>query len=140
MEAIIAWLAPMASAIIVAGATALINQRMKMAERKADERHAEAEAERKRRDSWREGMSHRIGRLEENVRLSNEAHCSQIRADIVHKCHRYLDDLGCASTEEKQSLDESYRDYLRFCKQLGIKNHFIDNLVARAMDLPERDI
>ena len=53
MEAIIAWLAPMASAIIVAGATALINQRMKMAERKADERHAEAEAERKRRDSWR---------------------------------------------------------------------------------------
>lgn len=137
---IVQWVAPVASTLIITAGTALINQRVKDSDRKADQRHEEAEAERKRRDAWREGISARLGKLEERVDMSHKAQCSQIRSDIVHRCHRYLDDLSCASTEEKNSLYESYRDYQRFCEQLNIENHFIDILVQRVMELPERDL
>ena len=66
--------------------------------------------------------------------------CSQMRSDITHKCHRYLDDLGRASTEEKQSLWAENEDYRRVCEANGIENHYIDTLVERVMGLPERSI
>lgn len=68
------------------------------------------------------------------------AQCTQMRADITHKMHRYLDDLGCASQEEKDSLMAEYKEYCAICKKYGIINHFIDAMMQRVMDLPTREI
>ena len=44
-----------------------------------------------------------------------EAQCTQMRSDITHKVHRYMDDLGAASEEEKQSLRSEYDLYCVIC-------------------------
>jgi hypothetical protein len=110
-----------------------INQRMDEGQAKTDEkRRAEAE--------WREGIDKRLDSIEEKQNRSISAQAAQTRSDIVHKCHRYLDDLGKASTEEKQALHDEHVQYSQFCDDLGIDNNFIDNLVARVMELPERNV
>lgn len=139
MEAIVQQVLTTVCSIAVVIVTAIVNQRVKESDRKADERHAEMEADQQRRDAWREGVSARLGKLEERVDLSHRAQCSQIRSDVLHKAHRYLDDLGCASTEEKQSLWSEYEDYIAFCEANNVENHFIDSIVRNVMDLPNRD-
>ena len=62
-----------------------------------------------------------------------------MRSDIIHKVHRYLDDLGMASVEEKQALKEQHKEYGHFCKINGIENDFLDDMIKRVMNLPERD-
>lgn len=127
------------SSVVVVVVTAIINQRMKERDRKADERHEEAEAERNRRDVWREGMSARVGKLEATLDVLLRLYLSQMRSDITHKCHRYIDDLHAASTEEKDSLWAEYEDYRAVCDAHGIDNHYIDKLVEQTMELPPRE-
>ena len=67
-----------------------------------------------------------------------EAQCTQMRSDITHKVHRYMDDLGAASTEEKQSLRSEYELYCVICAKYGIQNHFVEQLVQQVMGLPDR--
>lgn len=140
MEHIIQSAVTTIGSIVVVVVTALTNQHMKERDRKADERHEEAEAERKRRDAWLEGMSARVAKLEEIVKVILELQCSQTRADIIHKCHRYNDDIGKASYEEKESLRAENDDYRAVCEENGIENHYIDRLVERVMELPEREV
>ena len=139
-DGLVQWIATVASPIVIAAGTAVINQRVKESDRKADERHEETERKREEEAQWRADIDARLSDLDERVDLSHKAQCSQIRSDIIHRCHRYLDDLGCASTEEKNSLNQTYQDYQEFCQQLGVENHFIDVLVERVMQLPERDV
>lgn len=63
-----------------------------------------------------------------------------MRSDIVHKCHRYLDDLGKASTEEKDALKAEHDEYSAVCAANEITNNFVDMMVQRVMELPERDV
>ena len=125
--------------VVVVVVTALTNQRMKERDRVLDERHEESEADRKRRDSWREGISARVGRLESVLDVLLKLYLSQMRSDITHKCHRYIDDLHAASTEEKDSLWAEYEDYKAVCDAHGIDNHYIDKLVEQTMELPPRE-
>lgn len=140
MEQVITWLAPILSTIIVTAATASINAQVKRHELIAEERHSETEAKRKAEKEWQESV---IGRLDEQDRRLDTVlslQCSQTRSDILHKCHRYLDDIGKASTEEKEALKAEHNDYAKICEANDIENKFIDLLVQRVMDLPERDV
>lgn len=140
LESIVTWLAPILSTVIVTAATASINAQVKHHELIAEERHSETEAKRKAEKEWQESV---IGRLDEqDSRLDTvlSLQCSQTRSDILHKCHRYLDDVGKASTEEKEALKAEHQDYADICKANGIENEFIDLLVQRVMELPERDV
>lgn len=110
-----------------------ISQRM-------DEGQAKTDAKRVAEAEWRESVTKRLDEIEGKVDRSITQQAMWTRSDIVHKCHRYLDDLGKASTEEKQALHDEHVQYSQFCDDLGIDNNFIDNLVARVMDLPERDM
>lgn len=110
-----------------------ISQRM-------DEGQAKTDAKRKAEAEWRDGITARLDEIEGKVDRSITQQAMWTRSDIVHKCHRYLDDLGKASTEEKQALHDEHVQYSQFCDDLGIDNNFIDNLVARVMELPERDV
>lgn len=145
-----------------------VNQRMDEGERKRDEARAETEAKRtveaKWHDTvdkllseqnialqhvaedridwytWRDEIVNLMDRQDERIKIILRAQCSQTRSDIIHKCHRYLDDLGCASTEEKEALNAEHEEYTEMCEANDIVNHFVDGLVQRVMELPERKI
>lgn len=108
-----------------------ISQRMDEGQAKTDAKRA-AEAE------WREHVVTRLDQQDERIDTILTAQCSQMRSDLIHRAHRYIDDLGCASTEEKQSFWTEYEDYMRICDANSIVNHFIDNLAKQVMALPNR--
>lgn len=108
-----------------------ISQRMDEGQAKTDAKRA-AEAE------WREHVVTRLDQQDERIDTILTAQCSQMRSDLIHRAHRYIDDLGCAGTEEKQSFWAEYEDYMRICDANSIVNHFIDNLAKQVMALPNR--
>lgn len=145
-----------------------VNRRMDESERKRDEAHAETRAKRDQEAQWRETVDKLLSEQsaalssvaqdrvdwyawrEEIVKMMDAqderidtiltAQCSQMRSDIIHKCHRYLDDLGKASTEEKDALKAEHEEYSAVCQANGIVNNFVDMMVQRVMELPERDV
>lgn len=129
----IGWLASIASTLIITACTAAINKWM--SESKKDREREEAE-----RKEWRKGVDARLDKQEKVMDSMLNLSCSNSRGDIVHKCHRYLDDLHCASHEEKQALWAQHADYELVCKENGIENDYVRQLVQRVMELPEREI
>lgn len=165
---IIGWLAPILSTIIITAATASINMHMKKHDEMAAERHAETE-ERRKADAewretvdkllaeqaealkhvaedrvdwyaWREEMVKRMDKQDDKFMSMLKAQVTQMRSDTLHKCHRYLDDLGMASTEEKNAFWAEYEEYCELCEKYGIENNFVKELAQRVMQLPEREI
>lgn len=130
---VVQWAAPIASTLIVTWLTALINKWM-------SEGKKEREREERERKEWRASVDDRLKDQDGKIDTLLDLSCSQNRSDVVHKCHRYLDDLGCASSEEKQALWAQHEDYKRICDANGIENHFVEQLVQRVMELPEREI
>lgn len=108
-----------------------ISQRMDEGQAKTDAKRA-AEAE------WRDGITARLDAQDERIDTILTAQTTQMRSDLIHRAHRYVDDLGCASTEEKQSFWAEYEDYIRICDANNVVNHFIDNLAEQVMALPNR--
>jgi|GEM_PF-3252004 len=108
-----------------------LNQRM-------DEGQAKTDAKREAEAEWREHVVTRLDQQDERIDTVLTAQCSQMRSDLIHRAHRYIDDLGCAGTEEKQSFWAEYEDYMRICDANSIVNHFIDNLAKQVMALPNR--
>lgn len=126
------------SILVQAAGLAIIAWLQKMADAKMDEAKADTDKKREAEAEWRDSIDRRLDNIEDRQSRSIAAQAAQIRSDIVHKCHRYLDDLGRASTEEKESLHDEHNQYSQFCDDLDLENNFIDNLVNRVMALPER--
>lgn len=126
------------SILVQAAGLAIIAWLQKMADAKMDEAKADTDKKREAEAEWRDSIDKRLDNIEDRQSRSIAAQAAQIRSDIVHKCHRYLDDLGKASTEEKESLHDEHNQYSQFCDDLDLENNFIDNLVQRVMALPER--
>lgn len=133
------WLAPILSTLITTGGLAIINAKLAVGEAKRDEARAEAKEKRKADAEWRESMDKRMDDQDEKIMSILESQCTQMRSDILHKIHRYMDDLGCASIEEKDALRAEHKDYEKICKMYGIENEFINGLVQQVMSLPTRD-
>ena len=110
-----------------------ISQRM-------DERHEETERKRRAEAEWRDDVERRLARQDEKISAVLKGQTTQMRSDLIHRAHRYLDDLGKASTDEKDAFNDEYRDYCAICEAYGITNSFIDELARRVMALPEREI
>jgi hypothetical protein len=115
-----------------------LNQRFKVADERREEARAETTEKRAAEAQWRERMAKRLDQQDERIGTILAAQCSQMRSDILHKAHRYVDDLGCASTEEKESLWAEYKDYSAICDANNITNHFADKMVNQVMQLPSR--
>lgn len=126
------------SILVQAAGLAIIAWIQKVADAKMDEARADTERKRQTEAEWRDSIDRRLDDIEGKQNRSIAIQAAQIRSDIVHKCHRYLDDLGRASTEEKESLHDEHEQYSQFCDDLELENNFIDNLVERVMALPER--
>ena len=132
------WVSPIASTVIVTALTAQIKARQDAAERKRDEAQAETDAKRKAEAEWRERVDGRLDRQDEKIAAVLKGQTTQMRSDLVHRAHRYIDDLGCAGMEEKDAFWAEYEDYCEICKQHGIKNSFVDRLARQVMELPDR--
>ena len=140
MSSFVQWAAPILSTLIITYLTARINQRIADGERKRDAARAETEAERRERAEWRGRVENRLDGQDNRLETVLNAQCTLMRTDLIHKAHRYIDDLGCAGTEEKQAFWVEYEDYQLICEQYGIENHFVDELAKRVMELPEREV
>lgn len=138
MGGIISWLAPILSTIIITAATASINAQAKKHERVAEERHQETEKKRKVEAEWRAEIASQMQDQDKRINTILRAQCTQMRSDAIHRAHRYIDDLGCASMEEKQSFYAEWEEYQRICEAYGITNNFVDGLVQQVMNLPDR--
>lgn len=119
-------------------ALASIEQGQREADEKRDAARAEAQAERDERSEWRKMVEKRLAEQDRRLETVLEAQCTQMRSDAIHRAHRYIDDLGCASIEEKQSFFAEWEEYQRICEAYGITNSFVDNLVQQVMELPDR--
>ena len=138
MDSFVGWIAPILSTIIVTAATASINAKIASGERKRDAARAETEAKRAAEAKWRDSVDARLDKQDEKIFAVLKGQTTQMRSDLVHKAHRYIDDLGCASTEEKDAFDEQYKDYCAICEAHGIKNSFVDAMAKQVMELPSR--
>lgn len=139
IKSIWAWLAPIAAGFLTLAGQLWLNQRFKRADEKRDQARADTDAKRAAEAEWRECVVSRLDKQDERIDTILTAQCSQIRSDILHKAHRYIDDLGCASTEEKEALWAEWEDYSAICDANNITNHFIDKLANQVMTLPNRD-
>ncbi len=137
---VINWFAPLASTIISAAFLALISQKAEVWRELREQDRRDTDEKRRVEAEWRESVDRRMEDQDRKIDSILSAQCSQMRSDIIHKCHRYLDDLGKASTEEKQALYQEHREYAAMCEANDIVNNFVDRLVARVMELPEREV
>lgn len=142
MKELMDWLAanPLTFGLLTLAGQLWLNQRFKLADEKRDAAKADAERERQERAEWRKRVEDRLDAQDGLIDTILTAQCSQMRADIIHKCHRYLDDLGKASIEEKNALKAEHDEYAAVCSANGIVNNFVDLMVQRVMELPERDM
>lgn len=142
MDPLIGWAAPIVASVMTTVLTtylvAKINQKLADSERKRDEAKAETEAERRERAEWRARVEARLDEQDETIKAVLSAQCTQMRSDAIHRAHRYIDDLGCASIEEKQSFYAEWEEYQALCDKYGIENNFVNNLVQQVMTLPDR--
>ena len=76
--------------------------------------------------AWRKDLTKKVG-------VINDSLVCVMRGDLIHKAHRYVDDKGYASIEEKDSWHEEWTQYQSICP----RNGFIDSLAAQVMALPE---
>lgn len=129
---IIGWLSPILSTLIVTALTAQINAHTKRREQREDE-------EREERAAWREKVVDRLDEQDAKVDAVLKGQCTQMRSDLIHKAHRYIDDLGAAGTEEKQAFWAEYEDYQALCDAYHIKNSFVDHLAEQVMALSTRE-
>lgn len=141
IKELIDWLAanPLTLGLLTLAGQLWLNQRFKMADEKRDSARADTEAKRAAEAEWRECVVTRLDKQDERIDTILTAQCSQMRSDLIHRAHRYIDDLGCAGTEEKQSFWAEYEDYVSICDANNVMNHFIDNLANQVMALPNRE-
>ena len=138
MDRLLAWLAPIAATLVTLAGQLWLNGKFKSAEDKRDQARAETEAKRKAEAEWRDGITARLDDQDSRIETILKAQCTQMRSDAIHRAHRYIDDLGCASIEEKQSFYAEWEEYQRICDAYGITNNFVDELVQQVMSLPDR--
>ena len=119
----IAWLAPIVSTLITAYATSLIAT----GEKKRDEARKEIEAKRAAEAEWMTAIESRMDSQDQKIEAVLKGQTTQMRSDLIHRAHRYVDDLGCASTEEKEAFWAEYEDYVHICTAHDVVNNFIES-------------
>lgn len=134
MGDLIAWAAPIVSAIIVTAATASINARVARGQKTADERHEETERKRKTEAEWRISVNSSMADIDAKLDMLNDATQTTMRATLLHYIEKYLT-RGWVTPEERASLMDMHAKYAALNA-----NGFIDGYMERVSELPDRDI
>lgn len=134
----VTWAAPIVAALATCAGQLALNARFKHADEKRDHARAETQAKRDAEAAWRDSVEARLSEQDGKIDAVLRGQTTQMRSDLVHRAHRYIDDLHAASTDEKQAFWAEYEDYVAICEANGITNSFIDNIAQQVMDLPNR--
>lgn len=126
------------SVLVQAAGLAIIAGITKRADEKRERARAETQAKRDAEAAWRDSVEVRLSEQDGKIDAVLRGQTTQMRSDLVHRAHRYIDDLHAASTDEKQAFWAEYEDYVAICEANGITNSFIDNIAQQVMDLPNR--
>ena len=105
-----------------------------------DDGQAKTDAKRAKEAEWRQSVDARLDAQDDKIAAVLKGQTTQMRSDLIHRAHRYVDDLGCASVEEKEAFWAEYEDYVQICDANNVVNHYIDSLAERVMKLPERSV
>jgi len=140
VDAFVGWLAPIVATLVTLAGQLWLNGKFKRADEKRDQARAETEAKRAAEAAWRDSVDKRMDEHDDKIMSMLKSQVTQMRSDLLHRAHRYIDDLGCASIEEKDAFWAEYVEYCELCEQYGIENSFVDELVQRVMSLPEREL
>lgn len=133
MDSFVTWLAPIISTLIICAGQLALNTSFKRAdERKEKKLNEETE--------WRNEVTRRLDAQDAHINTMLGAQCSQMRSDLIHRAHRYMDDLGCASIEEKNAYWDEYMKYCEMCDISEVENGFIENMANQVMNLPNRQV
>lgn len=134
----VTWAAPIVATLATCAGQLALNARFKMADEKRDHARAETQAKRDAEAAWRDSVEARLSEQDGKIDAVLRGQTTQMRSDLVHRAHRYIDDLHAASTDEKQAFWAEYTDYVAICEANGITNSFIDNIAQQVMELPNR--
>lgn len=126
------------SALVQAAGLAIIAGITKRADMKRESARADTDAKRKAEAEWRDAVDRRLDEQDEKIGAVLKGQTTQMRSDLIHRAHRYIDDLGCASMDEKDAFYAEYRDYCEICRQYRITNSFVDQIAQQVMALPDR--
>lgn len=140
MEGFVIWLAPICAALLTCAGQLWLNGKFKRADEKRDAARAETEAKRAAEAEWRDGVVRRLDKQDDKIQAILKAQVTQMRSDMLHKIYKYIDELGCLSTEEKSAFWAEFQEYCGLCEKYGIENDFVNELVHRVMELPPRPI
>lgn len=138
VQPLVTWAAPIVAALATCAGQLALNARFKMADEKRDSARAETQAKRDAEAAWRDSVEVRLSEQDGKIDAVLRGQTTQMRSDLVHRAHRYIDDLHAASTDEKQAFWAEYEDYVAICEANGITNSFIDNIAQQVMELPNR--
>lgn len=139
-QPLVTWAAPIVAALATCAGQLALNHSFKLADEKRDHARAETQAKRDAEAAWRDSVEARLTEQDGKIDAVLRGQTTQMRSDLVHRAHRYIDDLHAASTDEKQAFWAEYEDYVAICEANGITNSFIDNIAQQVMELPKRDV
>ena len=127
MEALIGWLAPILSTLIVCAGQLALNARFKAADEKRDQARAETQAKREAEAEWRSKMS-------SDIQLIKDATQTNMRTNLCHLYEKYMT-RGWLTSEEHRAWHDMHEKY----SALGA-NSLIDSYAIRIDQLPHHEI
>ena len=138
MDSLIQWAAPILSTLIICAGQLALNQRVKLSDERRAQEQRRTDEKRRAEAEWRQSVDARLDAQDSKIDAVLKGQTTQMRSDLIHRAHRYIDDLNCASVDEKKAFWDEYVDYCAICEAYEIKNSFVDNIAQQVMQLPDR--
>lgn len=130
MTAIIGWLAPILSTLIICAGQLALNARFKRADEKRDAARAETDAKRKAEAEWRDAVIEHMSSQDRQMTLMTSSLQSTMRASLIHNAEKYFS-RGSITPEEHASWCDMHDRY----SAMGF-NGLIDTYRTRIDQLP----
>lgn len=134
MDALIGWLAPIISTLIVCAGQLALNARFKQADEKRDQARAETQAKRDAEAEWRGRIEAFVADLKKEITQSKDAQQSTMRQSLIHSYEKYVT-RGWLTTEELSAWLDMHDKY----SAMGF-NGLIDTYRDRIVQLEIRPL
>ena len=134
IQPLVAWLAPIASAIAVAAGQLALNDKFKKADEKRDEARTEADERRKKEAEWRDEIEVKLDKQNEKLDNLTIGVQTTMRTDIIHLYEKYTT-RGWITPEERAAWHDLHAKYSALNA-----NGLIDSYSARIDMLPDKVI
>lgn len=130
VTAILGWLAPIVSTLVICAGQLALNSRFKRADEKRDAARAETDAKRRAEAEWRNAVIEHMSSQDRQMTLMTSSLQSTMRASLIHNAEKYFS-RGSITPEEHASWCDMHDRY----SAMGF-NGLIDTYRTRIDQLP----